>query len=59
MPRLPNNTTLATEVAVNAAITAAVAVVDGKVNTLNANAETPGSVDYKIAQGYHQYAGKH
>ena len=46
----PNNTTLATEVAVNAAITAAVAVVDGKVNTLNANAETPGSVDYKIAQ---------
>lgn len=42
----PDNTTLATEVAVNAAV----AAVDAKVTTLNADQDTPGSVDYKIAQ---------
>ena len=46
----PDANTVATEVAVNAAITSAVAVVDAKVTTLNANSDTPGSVDYKIAQ---------
>ena len=42
----PNENTLATE----AAVSAAIAPVQTAVTTLNADSDTPGSVDYKIAQ---------